>query len=86
MSDDDKDKWGGNIEVCGADSFMLRDGVCDELTNTALCHWDGGDCCLDKSIKDTTLCQVPFKKHFIKRKEIRQQVFRSAFAIRQLTA
>ncbi len=36
---------GGNLEVCGANSFMLRDGVCDELTNNAKCHWDGGDCC-----------------------------------------
>ncbi len=49
---------GGNIEVCGADSFMLRDGACDELTNTEKCHWDGGDCCLDISLKDESLCQV----------------------------
>ncbi len=37
---------------------MLRDGVCDEATNTEKCHWDGGDCCLDISLKDETLCQA----------------------------
>ncbi len=40
---------------CGADSFMLRDAVCDEATNNAICQYDGGDCCLE--IKDTTLCK-----------------------------
>ncbi len=53
-----EEKFGGNIEVCGADSFMLRDGVCDELTNNETCHYDGGDCCLDRDQKDTTLCRV----------------------------
>ncbi len=36
---------------------MIRDGVCDELTNTAKCLYDGGDCCLDFHKKDTTLCR-----------------------------
>ncbi len=49
---------GGNADVCGAESFMLRDGVCDEATNTQICHWDDGDCCLDQFIKDESLCQV----------------------------
>ncbi len=53
----------GNVNVCGADNFMLRDGVCDEPTNNELCHWDGGDCCLDKTLKDDTLCQVFNKKY-----------------------
>ncbi len=35
---------------------MIRDGVCDELTNTEMCLYDGGDCCLDVDKKDTTLC------------------------------
>ncbi len=48
----------GNVNVCGAENFMLRDGVCDEPTNNERCHWDGGDCCLDKTLKDDTLCQV----------------------------
>ncbi len=34
---------------------MLRDSVCDEATNTELCRYDGGDCCLE--IKDTTMCR-----------------------------
>ncbi len=48
----------GNIKVCGADSFMLRDGVCDEATNNELCLWDGGDCCVDRSKKGTSFCKV----------------------------
>ncbi len=37
---------------------MLRDGICDEATNTELCHWDGGDCCQDKSTKTDVFCKV----------------------------
>ncbi len=48
----------GNLDVCGADSFMLRDGVCDEATNNERCHYDGGDCCLDRSVKNSALCKV----------------------------
>ncbi len=35
---------------------MLRDGVCDELTNTARCLFDGGDCCLEDKVED--FCKV----------------------------
>ncbi len=41
---------------CGANSFMLNDGVCDELTNIAMCLFDGGDCCLQE--KSTHLCRA----------------------------
>ena len=41
---------------CDADSFMIRDGVCDEITNTERCLYDGGDCC--KEDKSTELCNV----------------------------
>ncbi len=44
-----------NNNTCSANSFMLRDSVCDEATNIALCLYDGGDCCLEA--KDTTLCK-----------------------------
>ena len=37
---------------------MLRDGVCDDATNNEKCHWDGGDCCADKSVKDDFFCKV----------------------------
>ncbi len=35
---------------------MLKDGVCDELTNIKRCLFDGGDCC--KSDKNEALCKV----------------------------
>ncbi len=41
---------------CGANSFMIRDGVCDEITNVERCLYDGGDCC--KEDKSTDLCKV----------------------------
>ncbi len=41
--------------TCGQDSFMLRDGVCDETANTAECLFDGGDCCI--GFKDVELCR-----------------------------
>ena len=34
---------------------MLRDSICDEATNTELCRYVGGDCCLE--IKDTSMCR-----------------------------
>ncbi len=41
---------------CGANSFMINDGVCDEVTNIERCLYDGGDCCLQD--KATHLCNV----------------------------
>ena len=40
---------------CGSESFMLRDGVCDEATNIEECLFDGGDCCLAK--RNEELCR-----------------------------
>ena len=40
---------------CGQDSFMIRDGVCDEATNFEECLFDGGDCCLEQ--KNDELCR-----------------------------
>ena len=37
---------------------MIGDGICDELTNTENCQYDGGDCCLDSTKKDTSLCET----------------------------
>ncbi len=61
FADDSTDLDGGNLGAvgktgCGSDSFMLRDGVCDEVTNTEICLYDGGDCCLED--KDTSMCKV----------------------------
>ncbi len=41
---------------CSANSFMINDGVCDELTNNQRCLFDGGDCCRQE--KSTELCSV----------------------------
>ncbi len=39
------------LATCGANSFMLRDSVCDEIANTELCLFDGGDCCLEAKVR-----------------------------------
>ncbi len=41
---------------CGQNSFMINDGVCDEVANVKRCLYDGGDCCLEE--KATHLCKV----------------------------
>ncbi len=41
--------------TCGPDSFMLRDGVCDDVANIALCLFDGGDCCHE--FKNKVFCK-----------------------------
>ena len=40
---------------CSASSFLIEDGVCDEITNNARCLFDGRDCCRQDKI--TRLCQ-----------------------------
>ncbi len=44
---------------CSANSFLIGDGVCDEVTNNERCLFDNGDCCLDddESKKYCTSCQ-----------------------------
>ncbi len=48
---DEKDQTRSNdIETasnCSANSFLLGDGVCDEVTNNEQCLFDRGDCCSD---------------------------------------
>ena len=58
VPEEEKETNPGNVEVCGADNFMLRDGMCDEATNTEQCLWDGGDCCQDKSTINELFCKV----------------------------
>ncbi len=62
---------GGVQKGCGADSFMLRDGVCDEVTNTPRCLYDGGDCC--REVKDTSMCMVCTCRLEIDEEEIHAQ-------------
>ena len=30
--------------------MLVQDGICDDETNNAECHYDGGDCCLNNTI------------------------------------
>ncbi len=46
-----------STDTCSAKSYLLGDGVCDEVTNYESCFFDGGDCCLDFYRKDTKFCQ-----------------------------
>ncbi len=43
-----------DVSTCSANSFLLADGVCDDLTNNQACFFDRGDCCLEN--KDTKYC------------------------------
>ena len=43
-----------DITSCSANSYLVGDGVCDEITNNARCFFDGGDCCLEE--KKTIYC------------------------------
>ena len=35
----------GDDDECQGPVWLLSDGRCDVTTNTAVCGWDGGDCC-----------------------------------------
>ncbi len=39
---------------CSRNSYLIGDGVCDEITNNEMCLYDGGDCCLEDKL---TMCQ-----------------------------
>ena len=53
----EKDKDQGRQDgPCSANSFMIGDRVCDEITNTKRCLYDGKDCCLED--KSTPYCKV----------------------------
>ncbi len=57
---------------CSADSFMIRDGVCDEITNIERCLYDGGDCCLAE--KDTALCKVCTCDLVVEKDELQERI------------
>ena len=59
-----------NRTGCGANSFQIRDGVCDQTTNTKICLFDGGDCCLEEKI--TNLCKVCTCKLAVDKQELNQ--------------
>ena len=33
------------IKIPGINNALVGDGYCQDLTNTAECNFDGGDCC-----------------------------------------
>ncbi len=37
---------------------MIRDSICDEVANIKRCLYDGGDCCLDVTEKETEFCNI----------------------------
>ena len=41
-------------DSCTGNSFLIGDLVCDDVANTEMCLFDGGDCCLQNI--DTSLC------------------------------
>ncbi len=43
-----------NTTSCTSNSFLLNDGVCDDVTNVKECLFDLGDCCLEN--KDRKFC------------------------------
>ncbi len=42
-------------DSCSSKSFLIGDGVCDEVVNRRRCLYDGNDCCLERKL--THLCQ-----------------------------
>ncbi len=50
---------------------MLRDSICDEVTNTEVCLYDGGDCCLEAKIR--TQCKDCSCKAVIEPEKILKQ-------------
>lgn len=54
--------WDMCIEC--AKPLWVKDGVCDDATNTELCSFDGGDCCLPQV--DKTYCTVCLCQEWIK--------------------
>ena len=57
---------------CGSNSFMIRDGVCDEESNIEVCLYDGGDCCLEK--KSKRFCKVCTCLMAVNVEELKQKV------------
>ncbi len=52
----------GSDSACSANSFLIGDGVCDEVTNNEKCLFDSGDCCRQdaESKKYCTSCLCDF--------------------------
>jgi hypothetical protein len=45
-------------ECCTAPSLMVGNGFCNTEYNTEICHYDGGDCCLESCIPGTYDCST----------------------------
>ncbi len=64
---------------CRLDSYMIKDSVCDEVTNIEACLFDGGDCCLEKKNEDlchNCMCKMSLDLSYIKSRFVEQDVRR----------
>ena len=46
----------GSCDPTGEMKDLIRDDKCDDITNTAECFFDGGDCCRPTSFKGAPYC------------------------------
>ena len=45
------------VAVCDpAESWRMKDGFCDDITNTKECNYDGGDCCDPNAYHNEAYC------------------------------
>ncbi len=58
-----------NLTTCSANSFLLADGVCDDIVNNKRCFFDKGDCCLgtEESLKycENCTCMLISKSNLV---------------------
>lgn len=46
-----------NVESCKLSYAFVGNGVCEDIVNTEVCDYDGGDCCLDEIIGGPYACE-----------------------------
>ena len=46
-----------NVDSCKLAYAFVGNGVCEDVVNTEVCDYDGGDCCLDEIIGGPYACE-----------------------------